>query len=183
MVLGSTQGADVVTDGPHRLDVAWRRSGGGAVLVESNRLVWVDLVVPVTDRLWCTDVGRATWWLGAVWARALSLLGVDGAEVHHGGLVRSAWSSVVCFAGLGPGEVTVDGLKSVGISQRRTREGALFQCALPLAWDPAPLLMALRLSDAERASITSELAELVLPVVGRAAADVEAAFLSSLPEH
>ena len=45
----------------------------------------------------------------------------------------------VCFAGLGPGEVTVDGRKVVGISQRRTRAWARFQCAALGRWDPAAL--------------------------------------------
>ena len=42
----------------------------------------------------------------------------------------------MCFAGLGPGEVTVDGRKVVGISQRRTRAAARFQCVVLERWDP-----------------------------------------------
>ncbi|HEX4903649.1 MAG TPA: hypothetical protein VFV42_12605, partial [Acidimicrobiales bacterium] len=45
----------------------------------------------------------------------------------------------VCFAGRGPGEVLLGEAKVVGISQRRTRAGARFQCAVPVRWDPAPL--------------------------------------------
>jgi hypothetical protein len=41
----------------------------------------------------------------------------------------------VCFAGLGPGEVTRNGAKVVGISQRRTRHAARFQCAVLHRWD------------------------------------------------
>jgi hypothetical protein len=36
----------------------------------------------------------------------------------------------------------------VGIAQRRTRESALFQCAVNLRWDPAPLVRALGLPEA-----------------------------------
>jgi lipoate-protein ligase A len=36
--------------------------------------------------------------------------------------------------------VTVDGAKVVGLCQRRTRAGALFQCAALLRWDPARLV-------------------------------------------
>jgi lipoate-protein ligase A len=36
--------------------------------------------------------------------------------------------------------VTVAGRKVVGISQRRTRRAARFQCAAALAWDPAALV-------------------------------------------
>jgi len=46
----------------------------------------------------------------------------------------------VCFAGRGPGEILVDGRKVVGISQRRDRSGARFQCTALLAW-PADVLV------------------------------------------
>jgi hypothetical protein len=62
-------------------------------------------------------------------------------------MVRSALSDVVCFAGLGPGEVTIGGRKAVGISQRRTREAARFQCVAYERWDPAPLCAALGIGD------------------------------------
>jgi lipoate-protein ligase A len=68
------------------------------------------------------------------------------------------WSASVCFAGLGPGEVTVDGRKVVGLSQRRTREAALFQCCAALRWEPERLLDLLALDDADRARGAAELA-------------------------
>jgi hypothetical protein len=70
------------------------------------------------------------------------------------------WSTSVCFAGLGPGEVTVDGRKVVGLSQRRTREAALFQCCAALRWEPARLLDLLAFDDADRARGAAELAPL-----------------------
>jgi len=179
VVLGSTQADAAVALGAG-LAVARRRSGGGAVLVEPGRVVWADVVVPAGDRLWHADVGRAAWWLGEAWSAALAALGVGPAAVHRGGLVRSRWSPWVCFAGLGPGEVTVGGRKAVGIAQRRRRPGALFQCAVPLAWDPAPLLAALALSPAEREAAAADLAGAVAPV-DRTPAQVEAAFLRHLP--
>jgi len=180
VVLGSTQPDDMVVPGASGLDVVRRRSGGGAVLVEPGRVVWADVVVPAGDPLWRADVGRAAWFVGEAWVAALADLGVGGGVVHRSGLVRSAWSSWVCFAGRGPGEVTVDGRKVVGISQRRTREGALFQCAVPLAWDPVPLLAALAMSPAERATAAGALAA-VVAVSGRSAEALEAAFLAALP--
>ena len=71
---------------------------------------------------------------------------------------RTAWSDRVCFAGLGPGEVTVEGRKVVGLSQRRTREAVLFQCCAALRWEPERLLDLLALEDAERARGAAELA-------------------------
>ena len=125
LVLGSAQHDDRVDRAACAaagIEVVRRRSGGGAVLVVPGEVLWVDLIVPAGDALWQDDVGRAFHWVGEAWAAALEELGV-AAEVHRGALVRSPWSAAVCFAGLGPGEVTVAGRKVVGISQRRTRAG------------------------------------------------------------
>jgi len=155
VVLGSTQPRSVVAPG---VNAVRRRSGGGAVLVEPGGLVWVDVLVPAGDPLWQHDVGRAFAWLGRAWAGALADAGVGGAAAHEGPLVISAWSGIVCFAGLGPGEVTLDGAKVVGMCQRRARAGALFQCAALLDWQPRRLLDRLALDDDERVRGTHELA-------------------------
>ncbi len=52
----------------------------------------------------------------------------------------TTWSRLVCFDGLGPGEVTSRGAKVVGVSQRRTRLAARFQTSLYLRHDPARLV-------------------------------------------
>ncbi len=67
-------------------------------------------------------------------------------------MVCSAESGRACFAGLGPGEVTIGGRKAVGISQRRTRAGARFQCVAYERWDPGPLAALLRGCRPEAAS-------------------------------
>jgi lipoate-protein ligase A len=131
LVLGSTQ-PPVHVDG---IEVVRRRSGGGAVFLAPGGTLWVDVVVPRGDDLWDDDVGRATYWLGDAWAAAIG----DGATVHRGPMVRTPWSDAVCFAGLGPGEVTIEGRKVVGISQRRTRAAARFQCVSYEVWDPSPV--------------------------------------------
>ena len=128
------------------------------MLVEPGGLVWVDVLVPAGDPLWEHDVGRAFAWLGRAWVAALAGAGVAGAEAHEGPLVTSEWSGIVCFAGLGPGEVTVGGQKVVGMCQRRARAGALFQCAALLDWQPRRLLDRLVLDDDERARGTHDLA-------------------------
>jgi lipoate-protein ligase A len=171
LVLGSTQ-ADV--KGSVR-----RRSGGGAVWLAPEDQVWVDVVVPAGDRLWDDDVAKAFWWLGDVWAAALASLDVADTVVHRGPLVTTPWSGDVCFAGLGPGEVTVGGRKVVGMAQRRTREAALFQCAVPLHWDPSPIVSMMGLAD----EAADDLAEAAYPLgpLGLHADDIEAAFLAALP--
>jgi lipoate-protein ligase A len=172
LVLGSTQPDDVVRPGID-VDVVRRRSGGGAVLVVAGDVLWVDVVVPAGDSLWDDDVGRAAHWLGDVWAAALAELGVD-ATVHRGPLVRTPWSDAVCFAGLGPGEVTVEGRKVVGVSQRRTRTSARFQCAALARWDPAGL--AALLTDVDPDAIADAAAGVAVPLDG-----LLTAFLRHLP--
>jgi len=182
LVLGSTQRDDVVDHEAVRaagVELVRRRSGGGAVLVEPATTVWIDVDLPVGDPLWTDDVGRSFTWLGRAWADALGSLGLD-AEVNPGGMCTTPWSRLVCFAGLGPGEVTVGGAKAVGLAQRRTRDGARFQTAVHLAWDPAPILGLLALEPAERARAEADLARAVVAVPGPAGA-VTTAFVAALP--
>jgi len=140
LVLGSTQPAstvDAARAAATGVEVVRRHSGGGAVLLRPGQVVWVDVLVPAQDPLWDRDVNRAFLWLGRAWAEALGDAGVPVAAVHEGPPARTPWSAAVCFAGLGPGEVTVAGRKVVGMSSRRRRDAALFQCAALLEWDPA----------------------------------------------
>lgn len=104
------------------------------MLLDPGAQLWVDVVIGRSDPLWNDDVSIASQWLGDVWVEALRSVGIEGV-VHRGAMVTNELSSVVCFAGLAAGEVTVDGAKVVGISQRRTRAGARFQCSVPLRWD------------------------------------------------
>ena len=122
------------------IGTARRRSGGGAVLVGPGHVLWVDLVIGRGDPLWHDDVGRAAWWVGRAWVRALAEVGAGDGEVWTGALRATRWSPAICFAGLGPGEVTVGGVKVVGVSQRRTPGAALFQTAALLRWSPEEYL-------------------------------------------
>ncbi len=184
MVLGSGQPdrhVDAERAAGLGIEVVRRRSGGGAVMVGPGIAVWIDVVVPAGDPLWQPDVGRAAWWLGEVWAAALAEIGLSGAEVWRGGQVRSEWSDRVCFAGLGAGEVTVAGRKMVGISQRRTRLGALFQCAVPITWAPAALLDVLRLSPSERRDGRAQLEAVAAGVGAEREGPLAAAVIAGLP--
>ena len=160
LVLGSSQRDDAVDRArveERGVEVVRRRSGGSAVLVEPGAAVWVDVTIPAGDPWWDHDVGRAFHWLGAAWVEALVAGGVR-AGWYDGAMQRSPWSAWVCFAGLGPGEVTIEGRKAVGLSQRRTREGALFQCCAAVRWEPERLLALLALDDADRARGAVDLA-------------------------
>ncbi len=192
VVLGSTQSFDVVDVESARsagIDVVRRRSGGGAVLVTPDDPVWIDVWVPTGDERWSADVTRAFGWVGAAWGRALGRLGLDpgieggvdkadlgpiqgspdgrpaGVEVQGSGPgACTRWSSLVCFGGVGAGEVSVGGRKVVGLSQRRNRWGAWFHTACVRHWDPALLLELLDLSPGERAAASDGLSAAVTGV-------------------
>ena len=183
IVLGSTQDLALVDRAAADLagaEVVRRRSGGGAVWLAPGVVTWLDLVLPAGDPLWDDDVSRAAVWVGETWTRTLRRLGHPGGEIHRGGLVTTPWSSLVCFAGLGPGEVTIDGLKVVGVSQRRTRAGARFQCAILHQWDPAPLLAALDLTPEDREAANRAMTPLARGIGCVSAGDVAHAFWTEL---
>ena len=167
VVLGSTQ-AEAVVDAARAeaagMEIARRRSGGGAVHLDRATVTWVDVILPADDPRWDADVSRSFGWLGQAWAAVLRSLGQDEVTVHTGPMHRTRWSDLVCFAGVGPGEVLVGGRKVVGISQRRTRDHARFQCAVLHRWDPQPLLDVLALTDQERGAAQRVLADVATGV-------------------
>jgi lipoate-protein ligase A len=185
LVLGSAQ-LEATVDAPScaaaGVEVVRRRSGGGAVLVEPGSLIWVDLVLGASDPLWSADVGRSMWWVGETWAKALRGAGLGEVHVWKGPMARGAWSSLVCFAGLGPGEVVDDARhKLVGISQRRTRHGALFQCACLVRWEPERLFELLALTNGRREAALGDVADACSGVGVERAEVITEGFLSALP--
>jgi lipoate-protein ligase A len=125
LVLGSTQDQAIVDAEAldrHRVDLVRRRSGGGAVLVEPGRAVWIDTWVPRQDPLFDDDVGRSRSWVGSWWVAAMA---DNDLAVHQGRPIASRWSERICFAGVDVGEVLYRGRKVVGVAQWRSREGAL----------------------------------------------------------
>jgi lipoate-protein ligase A len=155
-VLGSTQDRSVVDEDRAAgagIDVVRRSTGGGAVLVAPDAQIWLDLWIPRRDQLWDDDIIRSSIWLGETWRRALESLGVADLRMHRGPASRDGFSDLICFAGLGPGEVVVDGggqpSKVVGIAQRRTRSGARFHASAPLSWDPGSWSSLLRIEPVE----------------------------------
>lgn len=185
LVLGSTQdpaAADAAACAAAGVEVVRRRSGGGAVLLDPGQVLWVDVILPRGDPLWDDDVGRAAAWVGRAWVAAVAAAdpAADMPVVHEGALVRTPWSDLVCFAGLGPGEVVRGGRKVLGVSQRRTRAGARFQCACALGWDPARLAGLLALPATDQARLAADLTEVARPVAASAPALI-AALLAALP--
>jgi lipoate-protein ligase A len=175
LVLGSSQRREVVDEAACAaagVEVVRRRSGGGAVLLTPGTVVWADIVLPSTNSRWDNDVSRASWWVGEAWAAAVEAAGgPSNLEVHRGPMVRTEWSGLACFAGLGPGEVLdARGRKVVGLSQRRTRAMARFQGSLHLQHDGSQLAALLALHPDERAALAAALDEAVAAV----AVDVDA---------
>jgi lipoate---protein ligase len=163
LVLGSSQrdeSVDAASAARQGIDLVRRRSGGGGVLLWPGEYVWLDLVLPASDELWNDDIGRSMWWVGELWREALTPF-EPRAGVHRGRLQRSRWSSDVCFAGVGPGEVLRGGAKLVGVSQRRTHHAARFQTMVHLRWRPDVVASLVAGSLGSSELTTSELAPLV----------------------
>ena len=143
LVLGSTQRDDGIVDvdacDRSGVEIVRRRSGGGAVLLIPGEVTWVDVVLPAGHEGWADDVHRPMVWLGHAVAAAFDAAGLTGVQVHDGAMVTTDHSRLICFDGLGPGELTVDGVKLVGISQRRTRSVARLQSCWYSSYDPAAL--------------------------------------------
>lgn len=131
IVIGSAQPESHLRDGTKSaVEVVRRRSGGGAVLVRPGD-TWIDVLIGREDQLWTDDVGRAFHWVGTVWQRAFDSLEIH-ATMHTGPMLGRNAGRVVCFGGVGPGELLdAGGVKLLGLSQRRTRNVARFQCLVP----------------------------------------------------
>ena len=102
--------------------------------VAPGESVWLDITISREDPLWQDDVSASMLWLGDVFVQALRPW--VHAETFRGTFHNGDVGRAVCFASAAPGEVFVGENKLVGISQRRNREGARFQCVLYRQWNP-----------------------------------------------
>ncbi|MCB0992746.1 MAG: hypothetical protein KDB16_17340 [Acidimicrobiales bacterium] len=163
LVLGSSQ-RDLAVDRAELdrrgAELVRRRGGGGAVWVDRT-VAWFDIEIGPTDPRWNDDVGKAFLWVGDALVEVLAHFGVEATN-HRGALQHSRWSQLVCFAGVGPGEVLVDGRKLVGISQRRTRHGARFMCQAHCDWRADDVVEALEMSASDRSDARRELAQVAV---------------------
>lgn len=174
LVLGSTQSFDAVDarEATARgIELVRRRSGGGAVYVHPTDSIWIDVTIARQDPMWIDDVSLASMWLGRAFAKVFR-----EATVHEGEFRVDAVGRSVCFASLAPGEVISGSAKVVGISQRRSRHGARFQCVVYRKWTPedwTPVLVDSNVSSAANA--------LEVATVSMTARDVALALASQLP--
>lgn len=148
LILGSTQNesdVDTAWASTQGIDIVRRRSGGGVVYVHPDTSIWCDITIPRDDVLWNDDVSRSMLWVGEVFVEALTPWLT--ASVYRNEFVVGQDGRAVCFASTSPGEVFAGTSKVVGISQRRTREGARFQCVLYRKWNPEDWAHCLTSSD------------------------------------
>lgn len=137
LILGSTQNegdVDSALASTQGINIVRRRSGGGVVYVHPDTSIWCDITIPRDDVLWHDDVSTSMLWLGEVFVEALAPWLTT--SVYRNEFLVGQDGRAVCFASTSPGEVFAGTSKVVGISQRRTREGARFQCVLYRKWNP-----------------------------------------------
>jgi len=166
VILGSTQTIDDV-DQKNAVEsgllVSRRRSGGGAVFVHPTDSVWVDITISRNDPLWKDDVAQSMLWLGDLFVEALSPW--VQAQVYRDSFSIGVDGRVVCFASSSPGEVFVGTNKLVGISQRRSRDGARFQCVLYRQWQPTEWSHVLASPDVRSRVADIDVATLDIPAL------------------
>lgn len=169
VVAGSTQKTETLDLEAIRrsgAELVKRRSGGGAVYVAPGAQVWLDVYLPARDPLHTVDVSRAACFVGEIWKAAMVGLveSASAVEVYSGPLMASRWWRSWCYSGLGPGEVTLDGRKLVGLSQRRNRDGTWFFTMGCCSLDPVRDAGFLAASDLERGELAAELHKTLVPL-------------------
>jgi lipoate-protein ligase A len=87
------------------------------------------------------------------------------AEVYRDSFSTGVDGRVVCFASSSPGEVFVETNKLVGISQRRSRDGARFQCVLYRHWRPSEWSHVLASQDVQSRVADIAVATLDIPAL------------------
>lgn len=134
LVMGSAQRPEQFDLARLRADgveLAARRSGGGAVFINPASTVWVDALAPHGSSLWHRDLTENFVVIGRVWQRALAGLGMEDttliASKSETTPAAAPEARLACWAGHGWGEIIWRGVKVVGLSQRRTKWGVRLQ--------------------------------------------------------
>ncbi len=164
VVLGAAQGEDLLDAGATSGWARARRRGGGGIVLLRPGDLWVDWWIPAGDHRHDADPRAAAARAGGWWARALAPRVAGAVSVAEGPHRPGPGRGVACFAGVGPGEVLVAGRKAVGVTQWRTREGALLSTLLPAS--PMSDVVALLASPPE--GLRAALDHVTLPELGLA---------------
>lgn len=129
LVMGSAQRPEIFDQqalAKADIDLVKRSSGGGAVFVDGLNVIWVDVFAPKDSPLWHRDLAKNFEIVGGCWQRAFSECGMR-LEMVTSSTSKSAEARLVCWAGIGWGELVVGNRKILGLSQRRNRWGARVQ--------------------------------------------------------
>jgi lipoate-protein ligase A len=150
VVLGSSQHSDVldaVALEKANVTVTTRSSGGGAVLLMPGEHLWIDVSWPTrtSDQRGIESSFR---WAGGLFRSALASQGVE-ASMSEGSGRSDVHARRMCFAGFGHGELSVDGAKVVGLSQRRRRHQITIQALCMVEWHHRDLMTLLAGSTSE----------------------------------
>lgn len=164
------------------LQVVARPSGGGPVLWDDD-LIAIDVVLPSGHPLLPVDVVAAYQWVGEAVVAALHELGATGARAVPPGEAR-AWpagpAAGLCFGGLSPWEVVVEGRKVLGLSQVRRQAGGIIQVGVPMRLDAARLARAVGAEDAAAADLAARTAGVADIAPGTSREQAEQALVSAL---
>lgn len=181
---GRAQMGDVDMRAAHDegLEVLARPSGGGPVLWDDD-LIAIDVVLPSGHPLLPVDVVAAYRWVGDAVVAALREMGATGARAVPPGEAR-AWpagpAAGLCFGGLSPWEVVVDGRKVLGLSQVRRQAGAIIQVGVPMRLDAARLARAVGAGHAASADLATRTAGVADVAPGTSREQAEQALVSAL---
>lgn len=164
------------------LEVVARPSGGGPVLWDDD-LIAIDVVLPAGHPLLPVDVVAAYRWVGDAVVAALAGLGVEGARAVPPGEAR-AWpagpAAGLCFGGLSPWEVVMEGRKVLGLSQVRRQAGAIIQVGVPMRLDAARLARAVGAGHAASADLAARTAGVAGIAPGATRSQAEQALVGAL---
>ena len=187
IVLGSMQqfgDCQVARARSEGFETVRRMSGGGGLVIEPDEVLWIDLFVPVDDPGYLRDIRKGAYVVGEMWIEALCAIGCDPSllEVHRAAMTMTPSAQMSCFAGLGPGEVTLDGKKVMGLSQRRIRSGAWYFTLVQLGSNAARDARLLA-PDPESERALRRVLEDVVGTVDAARDQLSERFLSVLGGH
>jgi lipoate-protein ligase A len=179
LVMGSSQKPEQFDDQKLAADgvqLAARRSGGGAVFIDPAAAVWIDVVAPRSSSMWSKELAENFLIVGRIWQQAFATVGV-ATNLCTESPKRTDAATLACWAGFGWGELSVGRSKVVGLSQRRTRWGVRVQAMAVLDGSSARVSDYLHTPD--QAKVRDALVATTLELC---AATVEAAVLTAFSE-